>query len=218
MNNIENDTTIKIKKDIYKKYLLFQICLLIIILKKLLTYILIQILLQMELLKLMQILIILMMRLINLVIYINFITTIKNLVRLNHNIISNVVNDKFDIQGINSTKINLLIHLVNNNKINKSVDLLDHNTVQVIYNDNIDTLKSDRNKSNISSNLEIINTNKSNITSNLEIINTNKSDISSNLEIINTNKNDIASNLGKINDNKEDILSLKIVILNLLII
>ena len=75
-------------------------------------------------------------------------------VRLNHNIISNVVNDKFDIQGINSTKINILIYLVNNNKDNKSIDLFVYNTVQVIYNDNIDTLKSDTNKNNISSNLE----------------------------------------------------------------
>ena len=220
MNNIENDITIKIKKDIYKKHLLFHICLLIIILKKLLTFILIQILLQMELLKLMQIIIILMMRLLKFSHINKFYNNYQKFkeVRLNHNIISNVVNDKFDIQGINSTKINLLIYLVNNNKNNKSVDLFDYNTVQVIYNDNIDTLKSDTNKSNISSNLEIINTNKSNISSNLEIINTNKSDISSNLEIINTNKNDIASNLGKINDNKEDILSLKIVILSLFII
>ena len=98
-------------------------------------------------------------------------------VRVNHNIISNVVNDKFDIQGINSTKINLLIYLVNSNKNNKSIDLFDYNTVQVIYNDNTDSLKSDINKSNISSNLGIINTNKSNISSNLEIINDNKEDI-----------------------------------------
>ena len=106
-------------------------------------------------------------------------------VRLNHNIISNVVNDKFDIQGINSTKINILIYLVNNNKDNKSIELFDYNTVQVIYNDNIDVLKSDTNKNNISSNLEIKNTNKNNISSNLEIIDTNKSNISSNLNQIN---------------------------------
>ena len=92
-----------------------------------------------------------------------------------------MVNDKFDIQAINSTKINLLIYLVNNNKDNKSIELFDYNTVQVIYNDNIDTLKSGINKSNISSNLEIINTNKSNISSNLGKIDTNKSSISSNL-------------------------------------
>ena len=63
-------------------------------------------------------------------------------VRLNHDIISNVVNDKFDIQGINSTKINILIYLVNGNKNNKSIELFDYNTVQVIYNDDIDVLKS----------------------------------------------------------------------------
>ena len=44
-------------------------------------------------------------------------------VKLNHNNISNVVNDKFDIRGVNSTKINLLIYLVNNNKDNKSIEL-----------------------------------------------------------------------------------------------
>ena len=123
-------------------------------------------------------------------------------VRLNHNVISNIVNDKYDIQGINSTKINILIYLVNNNKNNNPIDLFDYNTVQVIYNDNIDTLKSDINKSNISSNLGMINTNKSNISSNLEIINTNKSNISSNLGKINDNENSISNNLSKINDNE----------------
>ena len=59
---------------------------------------------------------------------------------LNHNIISNVVNDKFEIQGINSTRINILIYIVNNNKNNKLIELFDYNTVQVIYNDNIDVL------------------------------------------------------------------------------
>ena len=128
-------------------------------------------------------------------------------IKLSHNIISNVVNDKFDIRGVNSTKINLLIYLVNNNRNNKSIDLFDYNTVQVIYNDNIDTLKSDINKSDISSNLGKIDTNKSDISSNLEIINTNISDISSNLVMINTNKRNISSNLGKIDTNKNDISS-----------
>ena len=92
-------------------------------------------------------------------------------------------------------------------KNNKSIELFDYNTVQIIYNDNIDTLKSDTNKSNISSNLEITNTNKNDISSNLEIINTNKSDISSNLETINTNKRNISSNLGIINTSKSNISS-----------
>ena len=89
---------------------------------------------------------------------------------LNHNITSNVVNDKFDIQGINSTRINILIYIVNNNKKNKLIELFDYNTVQVIYNDNTGVLISDISKNNISSNLEIINTNKNNISSNLEQI------------------------------------------------
>ena len=128
-------------------------------------------------------------------------------VRLNHNIMSNIVNDKFDIQGINSTKINILIYLVNNNKNNNPIELFAYNTVQVIYNDNIDTLKSDINISNISSNLGMINTNKNDISSNLGMINTNKNDISSNLGMIDTNKNNISSNLGIINTNKSNISS-----------
>ena len=100
-----------------------------------------------------------------------------------------------------------MIYLVNNNKNNKSIELFDYNTVQIIYNDNIDTLKSDINKSNISYKLEITNTNKNDISSNLEIIDTNKSDISSNLVMINTNKSNISSNLGIINTNKSNISS-----------
>ena len=77
---------------------------------------------------------------------------------LNYIIISNVVNDKFEIQGINSTRINILIYIVNNN--NELIELFDYNTVEVIYNDNISVLKSDRNKNNISSNLGKIDENK----------------------------------------------------------
>ena len=89
---------------------------------------------------------------------------------LNHNIISNVVNDKFQIQGINFTRINILIYIVNSNKNNKLIELFDYNTIQVIYNDNIDVLKSDTNKNNISSNLGKISTNEGKIASNLEQI------------------------------------------------
>ena len=103
-------------------------------------------------------------------------------VRLNHNNVSNVVNDKFDIQGVNSTRINLLIYLINNNKDNTSVELFDYNTVQVIYKDNIDILKSDTNKSNISSNLGKIDPNKNSIEDN-------DADIAYNLREINKIKN-----------------------------
>ena len=104
-------------------------------------------------------------------------------VKLNHNIISNVVNDKFDIQAIDSTRINILIYIVNNNKNNKLIESFDNN-IQVIYNDNIDVLKSDTNKNNFSSNLLKINDNENNISNNLEKINDNENNISSNLSKI----------------------------------
>ena len=110
--------------------------------------------------------------------------------QLDHNKTLNLINDKFNISGVNSKKINLLIYLINNNNNNSLVELYDYNTIQIIYNDNIDTSKIDMNTDNISSNLIKIDVNKENITSNLE----------------------------KIDENKEDILLLKIVILNLFII
>ena len=112
------------------------------------------------------------------------------------------MNDKFDVQAINSTRINILIYLVNNNNNNKLIESFDNN-IQVIYNDNIDVLKSDTNKNNISSNLELINTNKTDISSNLEKTDDNTNDISNNLEKIDTNKNNISSNLEKIDNFKQ---------------
>ena len=69
----------------------------------------------------------------------------------------------------------------------------------------MDTLKSDINKNNISSNLGKIDTNKNDISSNLGKIDTNKNNISSNLEKIDTNKNDISTNLININTNEDNI-------------
>ena len=147
-----------------KKHLLFQICLLIIILKKLLIYI-----------------------------YSNF--TKDGIIKINANYNysyddsnnfshiykfynnnqkfkeikldhkSNVINDKFNLPGVNSTRINLLIYLVNNNNNNSSANLFDYNTIQIIYDDKVDTSKIDINTNNISSNLEKINDNKENILS-----------------------------------------------------
>ena len=73
-------------------------------------------------------------------------------IKLNHK--SNVINDKFNIPAVNSKRIRLLIYLVNNNDNNKTVDLFDYNTIQIIYNDYIDTSKIDIDKGNISSNLK----------------------------------------------------------------
>ena len=141
-------------------------------------------------------------------------------ISLKHNIKSNIVNDKFDIQGINSTEIKILTYVVNNSD-NKSIELFDRNTVQVIYNET--TLKSDTNKNdisfnsgkirtnegNISSNLSKINNNSSDIASNLGKISTNEGNISSNSEKISTSEGNISSNLEKIDDNKDDILLLQ---------
>ena len=124
----------------------------------------------------------------------NFYNNGKNFkkVSLKHNVISNIVNDKFDIQGINSIEIKISTYLVNNGD-NKKIDLFDHNTIQIIYNET--NLKSDINKNNIASNLKKINDNSS--------------DISDNLGKMSTNEKNISSNLEKINDNKDDILSLQ---------
>ena len=92
-------------------------------------------------------------------------------IELKHNIISNVVNDKFDIQSIDSTEIQSFIYITNNND-HKKIELFDNNTIQVIYNET--ALKSDTNKNNISSNLSKINNNSSDITSNSGRISTNE--------------------------------------------
>ena len=60
-----------------------------------------------------------------------------------------------------------------------------------------DLLKTDTNKSNISSNLGKIDANKSNISSNLGKIDTNKSDISYNFKKINNIENDITIKIKK---------------------
>ena len=101
-------------------------------------------------------------------------------IKLDHNKTLNLINDKFNIPGFNSKRINLLIYLVNNNNDNSSAELFDYNTIQITYNDNVDISKIDINADNISSNLEKIETNKSNISSNFKKIETNKSNILSN--------------------------------------
>ena len=125
---------------------------------------------------------------------------------LEHDRISNIVNDKFDIQGIDSTEVKIHVYVINNSD-NKKIELFDNNTIQVIYNET--TLKSDINKDNISSNLSKINNNSSNISSNSGKISTNEGNISSNSGKISTNEGNISSNLEKINDNKDDIIALQ---------
>ena len=132
---------------------------------------------------------------------------VKNLKNFHYIIIvSNLVKDKFEIQGIDSIEIKLLVYLINNVD-NKKIELFDNNTMQIIYNET--NLKSNINKDNISSNLSKINNNSSNISSNSGRISTNEGNISSNTGNISINERNIASNLEKINDNKDDIIALQ---------
>ena len=125
--------------------------------------------------------------------------------------ISNIVNDKFEIQAIDSTAIDIGIFYETNTRGNKKIELVGDNTCQVSYFDN--TSKTDKNKLDIASNLSKINDNikaiklinknsqdnLKDITTNSGQINTNKSDISTNLIKINSNEDDIAYNLNEIN-------------------
>ena len=118
---------------------------------------------------------------------------------LDHDRSSNVINDKFEIQGIDSTEIEIAIYFENNTD-NKKITLVGNNTIQINY---IETnSKLDMNKNNISANLKKINDNSDNL-------DTNTNNISSNLEKINDNSSNIASNLLKINENTDDITALQ---------
>ena len=139
INNIENNIAIKNRKIFMKKNLLFQIYLLIKIVTLLLIYINSKFTTD-GIIKINVICNYSYDKTANNFIYVyNFYSNNKKFkgVKLNHNIISNVVNNKFDIQAINSTRINILIYLVNNNNNNELIESFDNN-IQVIYNDNID--------------------------------------------------------------------------------
>ena len=84
---------------------------------------------------------------------------------LNHK--DNIINDELEIKTIDSSQIRVLIYLVNNNSDNSLVELYGYNTMQFIYEDNVNTSKIDINTNSISSN-------KDNISSNLTKIEENK--------------------------------------------
>ena len=118
--------------------------------------------------------------------------------------ISNIVNDKFEIQAIDSTAIDIGIFYETNTGGNKEIKLVGDNICQVSYFDNI--TKTNKNKLDISSNLSKIDGNINAI----KLINKNSQDnskdISTNKGLISTNKSDISTNLIKINSNEDDIL------------
>ena len=109
-------------------------------------------------------------------------------IELQHDRSSKVINDKFEIQTIDSNQIDIAIYYENNTD-SKKIELIGHNTIQISYVEN--DSKLDINTTNISDNLGKIDTNTSSISDNLGKINTNTSNISDNLEKINDNKDDI---------------------------
>ena len=128
---------------------------------------------------------------------------------LHHDRSAKVINDKFEIQGIDSTKIDIAIYYENNTD-SKKIELIGHNTIQINYIEN--NSKLDINKNNISDNLgkindnsSLIDTNTSSISSNKGLIGTNTSNISSNKGLIGTNTSNISSNKALIGANTSSI-------------
>ena len=134
-----------------------------------------------------------------------------------------IITDELEIETVDTTKRRVIMKLSNNDINTTSIKLFNNNTIEFIYNDYGDVLKTDVNTNNISSNLTERGTNEANISSNLTKIGANEANISSNLTKIGanetnisstltkigTNETNIASNLEKIDDNRDNFLSLK---------
>ena len=113
-----------------------------------------------------------------------------------------LVKDNFYVFFNNDyNKITILLYLFRvyrHGAGNFNLELINENFVNITYLDKNDiSLKIEKNKSDIASNLGKISTNEGNISSNLGKISTNEGIISSNLGKIVTNKNDISNNLVK---------------------
>ena len=121
-----------------------------------------------------------------------------------------LVKDNFYVtfnNNYNKIKIVLdLYHVYRHGSGNFNLELINENFVKGSYLDKNDiSLRIEKNKSDISSNLSKINTNEGNISTNLGKINTNEGNISANLGKINTNKNNISTNLINIRGNEDNI-------------
>ena len=128
---------------------------------------------------------------------------------LNFNNNTMLVEDKFYYTFKNNyNKIILYLYRVNRQGVGSFyLELINKNFVNIAYLDKNDiSLKIDKNKNDISSNLGKITTNERDISSNLSKITANEGNISSNSGKIDTNKNDISTNLIKINSKENDIL------------
>ena len=121
-----------------------------------------------------------------------------------------LVKDNFYVTfNYNYNKIKIILDLYRvyrHGSGNFNLELINESFVNITYLDKNDiSLKIEKNKSDILSNLSKINTNEGNISTNLGKINTNEGNISTNIGKINTNEGNISTNLGKINTNKNDI-------------
>ena len=119
----------------------------------------------------------------------------------NNNIM--LVKDNFYVTFKNNyNKIKIILDLYRvyrHGSGNFNLELINESFVNITYLDKNDiSLKIEKNKSDILSNLLKINTNEGNISTNLGKINTNKNDISNNLIKINSNEDDILYNLNEI--------------------
>ena len=115
-----------------------------------------------------------------------------------------LVKDNFYVNFNNNyNKITIVLYLFRvyrHGAGNFNLALINENFVNIIYLDRNDiSLKIDKNKNDISSNLSKIDENKNDISSNLSKIDENKNDISTNLIKINSNEDDILSNSSEIN-------------------
>ena len=131
----------------------------------------------------------------------NFYVTFKN----NYNKIK-IILDLYRVYRHGSGNFNL--ELINENFVN-IIDL-DKNDISLKIEKNKSDILSNLskigdNENNISSNLSKIGDNENNVSSNLSKINNDSSDISTNLRKIDTNKNNISTNLININSNEDNI-------------
>ena len=94
-----------------------------------------------------------------------------------HNMVSNVVKDKFKFESIDTSSLKIVMYIAGNYSY-KKIKLLGDNSLQFKYNE----IKSDINENNIKSNLKTINDNSG-------LISTNIKNISSNLKKINDLQN-----------------------------
>ena len=121
-----------------------------------------------------------------------------------------LIKDKFYVTFKNNyNKIKIILDLYRvyrHGAGNFNLELINENFVNITYLDKNDiSLKIDKNKNDISSNLSKINTNEGNISTNLSKINTNEGNISTNLSKINTNEGNISTNLINIRGNEDNI-------------